>query len=170
MPSTYTLISSNVLGSSAASVTFSAIPSTYTDLVVRFSARGSVAAEQLTLAIRVNSDTGTNYSYTLLYGTGSAAGSLNNPNNDYVAGLGNGNTSTSSTFSNGELYIPSYTASQNKPMSVSQVYENNATSARIHGEAGLWRSTSAITAISFTATSGTISADSSFYLYGIKNS
>jgi len=170
MPSTYSLISSNVLSSSAASVTFSAIPSTYTDLVVRFSARGSVAAEQLTLAVRFNSDTATNYSYTLLFGTGSAAGSLNNPNNDYVLGLGNGNTSTSTTFSNGEIYIPSYTVSQNKPISASQVYENNATSARIQAEAGLWRNTAAITSVSLTATSGNISAESSFYLYGIKNS
>ena len=36
---TYTLISSNVLSSSAASVTFSSIASTYTDLVLRVSAR-----------------------------------------------------------------------------------------------------------------------------------
>ena len=38
---TYTLISSNVLASSAATVTFSSIPATYTDLVLRVSARNN---------------------------------------------------------------------------------------------------------------------------------
>jgi hypothetical protein len=44
MANTYTLIASNTLGASAASVTFSAIPSTYTDLVVRYSAASCDAA------------------------------------------------------------------------------------------------------------------------------
>jgi len=44
---TYTLISSNVLTSSAASVTFSSIPATYTDLVVRLSARATTTASNI---------------------------------------------------------------------------------------------------------------------------
>ena len=41
---TYTLISSNVLTTAAASVTFSSIPATFTDLVLRMSAQADGAS------------------------------------------------------------------------------------------------------------------------------
>jgi hypothetical protein len=117
MPATYTLISSNVLASSAASITFSAIPATYTDLVVRVSARGSTAANTVGFVLQMNTDTGANYSYTNVQATGSTAQSINNVNNGYSNGIWNGYitgaSATANTFGSAELYIPSYTASQN---------------------------------------------------------
>jgi hypothetical protein len=44
MPSTYTLIKGETIGSSAASYTFTAIPSTFTDLVLRISVRSTSGA------------------------------------------------------------------------------------------------------------------------------
>jgi hypothetical protein len=169
---TYTLISSNVLASSAASVTFSAIPATYTDLVVRTSIRSDRASTWDQVYIQFNSDTANNYSNTYLSGLGS--GGANSSNNFDYSGLVDrfvdGDTATSNTFSNGELYIPSYTASQNKPMSEFAVQETNATDARMAANANLWRNTAAITSIRFSPQNGTNwLAGSSFYLYGISN-
>jgi hypothetical protein len=73
MASTYTLISSQVLGSNTASITFSSIPGTYTDLTLRVSARSDDAGQMDYLVTRFNSDSATNYSNTSLYGSGGAA-------------------------------------------------------------------------------------------------
>ena len=67
MPNTYELIKGETLTGSAASYTFSAIPSTFSDLVLKVSARTDVNANDQ-IILQINSDTGTNYSKTRLYG------------------------------------------------------------------------------------------------------
>jgi hypothetical protein len=172
MPATYTLISSNVLTSTAASVTFSAIPATYTDLEIRISSRSNNSAVSQNVNMTLNGLGTSVYSYTLLSGNGSAASSARassttdtNPTDNPAA------TATASTFSNAVIYIPSYTASQNKPMSSFGVRENNTTAAGILTSAMLFSSTAAITSITISSSGGSTSfvADSSFYLYGISN-
>jgi hypothetical protein len=170
MPSTYTLISSNVLTSSAASVTFSAIPSTYTDLVLRVSARTDQASTDSGLRVVVN---GTNTgSFTQLQGDGAAAASANATGNAFLRiGLVNGSTSTSNTFSSQEMYIPNYAGSTNKPYSLISVREGNTTTAYIDAYAGLQSQTTSISSITVSPTSSVnLVSGSSFYLYGIKNS
>jgi hypothetical protein len=171
---TYTLISSNVLSSSAASVTFSSIPATYTDLVLRASMRDDFNGgfNGATYQLRFNGDDAgsTLYSRTMLIGNGSAASSTQNSsvssiNSNFGADSAD---NTASTFSNNEIYIPSYTASQNKPLSAFDAVENNATAAKLNALAGLYRNTSAITQIQIIAWSNFISG-TSFYLYGISN-
>lgn len=172
MANTYTLISSNVLTSSAASVTFSAIPSTYTDLVLRTSTRSDAGGTQFDLILEFNGDSSSLYSFTQLRGTGSAAQSFRSSNNTkIVAAVQNGANSTFNTFTTSEIYIPSYTASQNKPVSAFGAQEDNSTDAMIRVAAGLYRSTTAINSIKFynDPTYNFVSG-SSFYLYGIKNS
>jgi len=162
---TYTLISSNVLASSAASVTFSAIPATYTDLVLRVSARGDNTS--LLLEMTLNSATST-YSNTLLLGDGATASSTRNTGQAYLrAGYVNPSGSTASTFSSGEIYIPNYTSTTDKPMSSLGMTENNATTAYIANYANLWQTSSAITSISLQVTGQNFVTGSSFYLYGI---
>ena len=172
LPSTYTLISSNVLGSSAASVTFSAIPSTYTDLVVRWSARSDRASVSDTMKLRINSDSGANYSWVYLLGNGSSASSSINSALDYISlGAADAATATSNTFANGELYIPNYLASTKKPLSSINAQEDNNTAAQLWNMASLWQGTAAITAIQLFPNIGpNFVAGSSFYLYGIKSS
>jgi hypothetical protein len=175
MASTYTLISSNVLSSSAASVTFSSIPSTYTDLVLRFSARVDGAVGNSNGKLQFNGDTSTaNYSYTFLQGNGSAASSSNNPTGVIgyiqISRYADGASATANTFSNVELYIPSYTASQKKPIYYYAAQEDNTTTAYLFSLAGLYQSNSAISSLTITDSSYNLIAGSSFYLYGIKNS
>ena len=165
---TYTLISSNVLSSSAASVTFSAIPATYTDLVIRHSSRATTS--NLSLFMKINGAT-TGLSVTLLGGDGSSAFSYRSPADYSGEWFGYKSTSgnTANTFGSGELYIPSYTASQNKPFSSVSASENNGTTAYMAAAAKLWSNTAAITSIELYGQSGDLDTGSSFYLYGISN-
>jgi hypothetical protein len=172
MANTYTLIQAQTLGTAAASVTFSSIPATYTDLVLRFSARGTTAANWVTGKISFNGVvTGGTYSETLVYGFATTAASLFNSNIN--AGLSpqyiNGASTTANTFANAELYISSYTAVQNKQMSFATAAENNSTTQNyVQLSASLSRTTAAITSITYTLSN--IDIGSSFYLYGVKNS
>jgi len=172
MPNTYTLISSNVLSSSAASVTFSAIPSTFTDLVVRWSARSDRSSVSDTMKLRINSDSAGNYSWTYLLGNGSVASSSQNSALDYISlGAADAATATSNTFANGELYIPNYLSSTKKPVSSINAQEDNTTAAQLWALASLWQGTAAITSVQlFPSIGPNFVAGSSFYLYGIKNS
>jgi hypothetical protein len=174
---TYTLISSNVLASSAASVTFSAIPATYTDLVLRINARSDGASKDDYIRYTLNADTATNYSATELYASGASVASYRDtsvsPSGENRVLHANGSTSTANTFSNGEIYIPSYTVSQNKPLGMMGVQEDNTTGGNtINALAALWRNTAAITSIKLECYSGASSfvSGSSFYLYGISSS
>jgi hypothetical protein len=175
MANTYTLIASNTLSSSAASVTFSSIPSTYTDLVLKYSARTDESGSVDSLCyLRFNSSSASNYSVRVLRGSGSVADSLGFSSQTYIR-LTNGSdavNATSSTFANGEIYIPSYTVSQNKPLSAFTAMENNATEAYLVATAGLWSNTSAITSITVGIGNAGVNfvSGSSFFLYGIKNS
>ena len=172
MATTYTLISSNTLSSSAASVTFSSIPSTYTDLVLRISARTATTGQAIdTITFQFNSSGGTAYSVTRLSGDGSTAASSRNSGVSVINGFFvlDAADATANTFGSVEFYVPSYTASQNKPVSVIGAQEDNNASARIAATAGLWQNTAAITSITATG-GGNFVSGSSFYLYGIKNS
>jgi hypothetical protein len=176
MPSTYTLISSNVLGSSAASVTFSAIPATFTDLVLRVSARKDTAGTNSGFVyIQFNSDTGT--SPTIYSGTvvraylATVVDSARNSSdwgirtNWRVDSAGN----TANTFDSEEIYIPNYLSTTSKPIGISFVSEDNTTNrAGVGAAAGLYRNTSAITSILMSCGGGeNFVSGSSFYLYGI---
>ena len=171
MASTYTLISSNVLSSSAASVTFSSIPSTYTDLVIRCSARSTASGG---VFLQINGDSSTIYSTTRLRGDGASAssGRTTSAANLYFA-IDVPSTSTANTFTNQEFYIPNYTVTQNRAISNFSITENNSasTDTYVQVDAGLYTSTTAITSLTVVqGSSTTFVSGSSFYLYGIKNS
>ena len=169
MALTYTLIASNTLSSSAASVTFSSIPATYTDLEIRYSARSNEVDTTTVLAVTFNNSSATNYSVTRLRGSSSGAGSGFQSNVSYLYyGLFNGANTTSNTFTNGAIYIPNYTSSANKPSSSFSVLEvNNTTDYFIDINAGLRSVTDAITSITLTSTPDQFVSGSTFWLYGI---
>lgn len=172
MATTFDLIKGETLASSASSYTFSAIPNTYTDLCLKISARTTAASTNGNVFVRFNSDSAANYSYTLLQGTGSAAYSYTFPGetNDF-AGAVSGANATANTFGSIEMYIPSYTASQKKPLnSISASESDVASNVLIESIANLWQGTAAITSITLSTDATSFAAGSSFYLYGIKNS
>ena len=174
MPSSRFLISSQTLGSAAASVTFSSIPATYTDLVVKWSARSAQANATTRININLNGVSGTSYSFTKLQATGTSAssaqvGSFDKWWGEYVSA----DNATANTFGSGELYLPNYLSTVNKPASFFSVAENNTT---VNGDwyvsalASLATITSAVTQIAFALNTGdNFMSGSSFYLYGISS-
>ena len=166
MSANYVLIEKISVGAAgASSVTFSGIPQTgYTDLVVKLTARTTYA--ELNEAINVYPNgSGSNGTRRALYGTGSAAASesASNIRLDYLSG----NTATANTFGTGEIYIPNYTSSNFKSMSMEAVAEGNTTGMFMAMTAGLWSSTSAITSLQLSPLNGTFLQHSTFYLYGV---
>jgi hypothetical protein len=170
MATTYTLIDKTTLGSNQASIDFTSIPSTYTDLQVLISPRVAENNVAVNLYGKFNSSS-SGYTNKRLYGYGSGQGSDSDPSggNAFSLGLINGNTSTSSTFGNIALYIPNYAGSNYKSLSVDSVGEQNGTSPFATFTAGLWSNTAAITSISIYAATDLLT-NSTAYLYGIKNS
>jgi len=169
MANTYTLIASNTLSSSATSVTFSAIPNTYTDLVLKVSARTANTVPSRTTRLRLNGLSTTIYSYTIIDGDGSTATSTRASSTTESPVVVNGNSSTSSTFSNTEIYIPNYAGTTQKPISTAYAAENNATAAALGAVASLVNLTSAVISLEISNSSNFLTG-SSFFLYGIKNS
>lgn len=163
---TYTPIARQVLGSST-TVSFTSIPSTYTDLVLVASARASYADTIGIMRIRFNSDSGSNYSMTQIYGNGSTVSSARVSNQtsfglEYISA----NTAASGVFSPVILQIQNYSnTTTNKTM----LSRTNDAAVRSVAQIGLYRSTSAITRIDLDEVLGTnYLAGSTFTLYGIK--
>lgn len=169
MPSSRQLISSQVLGTAAATVTFSSIPSTYKDLILRLSVRNDRAVTDGTLRLTINGLSTSIYSWTYLQGNGSAASSARSSATTSLSDIPlEGSSATSNTFSSVEIYIPSYTASQNKPVGIFGASETNATAIEIKANAGLIASTAAVSSIELSNTSTfQFVTGSSFYLYGL---
>jgi hypothetical protein len=172
MATTYTLISSVTVGSGGTStIEFASIPQTYTDLVLKISARSNrTTAAYGTMTIQFNSST-SNFTYRDLMGY--TSGVISNTDTVGLPAYASTDFQTANTFSNAELYIPNYTSSNNKSYSSDYVNENNssASEAAIMGLiAGLWSNSAAITNIKLGFTSGfTFKQHSTAYLYGISN-
>jgi hypothetical protein len=166
MATTYTLIDSEVLTSSAASVTFSSIPATYTDLVVRISGRTDVNNNNTYYQCEFNASTA-NFTYRQLYADGTSAGSSSGTFGYF--GVTSGAADVANVFGNAEIYIPNYAGSTNKPFSVFAVQEDNASEVYMSAIAGLRSNTDAITSIKIKSATGNLVSGSSFYLYGISN-
>jgi hypothetical protein len=152
----------------ASAITFSTILSTWTDLVLKVSLRATTSGIDAAKVKFNGSSTG--YSYRSIWGSGSgSASSFNDGAATYFQlQYSGGTSSTASTFTNGEIYIPNYAGSTNKSVSIDQVQEDNATTAYIVPMAGLWSNTSAITSIEISQTNGNLAQYSTATLYGIK--
>lgn len=168
MANTYTLIQSITVGAGgAASIAFSSIPQTYTDLVLVSSLRSTSTSNDLAMTLAFNGST-SNFTSIYLYGNIPGGTAVSGSNAFYHGNL-NGNGSTANIFTSTSLYIPNYAGSTNKSYSVNNTMENNSTTSYPFLVAGLWSVTSAITSITISNASN-FAQYSSASLYGIKNS
>jgi len=164
MAVTYEPIATNTLGSATSSITFSSIPSTYTDLVLIYT--GVSDSDGLPIFVRVNSDTGANYSYIYLAGNGGSAFSSGQPNRTFMRGYGtNGSSSTYPTFVNCSFL--NYTSSVNKAVLISCFDDTNG-SGTYTVSSNLWRNSSVINSITILSNGGTFNTGFTATLYGIK--
>ena len=169
MPNTFTLIASYTVGASpVTSIDFSSIPSTYTDLCFKISARITRSGYVGDIMNISFNGTSTNESSRRLEGNGSSASSASN--SLLLAYQASTTDATASTFGNAELYIPNYAGSNYKSASNDGVSENNSTTAYAGFAANLWSNTAAINQVTFTPDSGSNFVQySTIYLYGVKN-
>jgi hypothetical protein len=169
----YNLIATTTVGAAgAASIVFSGIPQTYTDLVIKLSARSSATGGSVVDSPFVDfNGLTTNQSARWVRTVDGSTVASQTDTRTYLPFSVTRDTATASVFGNGELYIPNYAGSTNKSFSADGVAENNATAAGLGLTANLWSNTAAITSITLTLSSGgNFMQHSSASLYGIKNS
>ena len=168
MANTFELIASSTVGSGgAASIDFTSIPSTYTDLIIKTSFRATSATTYNDIDVAFNGSTAS-MTRRAVYADGSSASSFSAANSRFTYTAAS--STTASVFSNGELYIPNYAGSNYKSVSSDVVSEMNSASQNLLLLlAGLWSNTAAINQITLTPTSGTFVQYSTAYLYGVKN-
>jgi hypothetical protein len=160
-----------VTGSTVGVVTFNSIPQTFTDLQVVISARtnrSNFGADNITM--QCNGDASSLYSSTFLYGNGGsvAAGrtSAQGSFRDFI--LVNGGTATTNAFGTAQVYVPNYVGANFKSFVAEGVSEDNITTGLQWPAAGLYRSTNAITSLSFAPqNTNYFIAGSTFSIYGI---
>jgi hypothetical protein len=162
---TYSLINSTTLGSAQSSVTFSSIPSTFTDLVLVCNI--AQVASNNSLRIRYNSDTGSNYSYTQLQGNGSTAVSGRDSN------LTSGEVAETTASTSLELAVIAHIQDySNTTTYKTLIGRGNRADSLVDATVSLWRSTAAITTIDLAMGSGfpanNFATGSTFKLYGIE--
>tara|TARA_R110002126_G_C10089407_1_gene464829 strand:+ start:24 stop:521 length:498 start_codon:yes stop_codon:yes gene_type:complete len=163
MAATYEPIAS-VTASNAASVDFSSISGTYTDLVLQGYFYGASANSDPYLRFGNGSiDTGTNYSQTEVYGSGSAAGSGRQTSNDEIR-IG-WSTGIGSSASDPHFFRVSVMSYANTSVNKTVLVEGGRAGAGVLRAVGLWRSTSAITNVSIT---GAVNLYGVVSLYGIQ--
>ncbi|CAB4173973.1 hypothetical protein UFOVP968_17 [uncultured Caudovirales phage] len=160
---TYTPIASTTTSGSASTVTLSSISGAYTDLIVVVNYDSATAGNQ-SLNMRFNGDTATNYSYTILRGSGSAAQSANSGGADNRIYCGSSSTGTTNIASNAIIQIQNYS---NTTTYKTALIRNNNPDYYLFANVGLWRSTAAITSITLYQSSYNFINGSTFTLYGI---
>lgn len=158
---TYTLIQEQVLGSAAATVTFSSIPGTYKDLVLEVmcgTTTGTTFANYT-----YNGDTGSNYSFTQIYGDGSTASSNRFSS---VSNIGfTPNTLQTSISTTLLANIQSYSNTNVYKTSVHRA--GSADNQTVSSGVGLWRNTAAITSITVKTSANNFQTGSTFRLWGV---
>lgn len=160
LPSTMTPIANITLSSNTTPVTFNNIPQTYTDLLIVANARGSSDIES-DINIIFNGDTAANYSDTRMYADANV-GSDRHTNYNYIIVGRQGAT----TFAPNIIHIMNYTNTNMFKTVISRSGHSNVITMT---NVGIWRSTSAITSISFTQGGAqSYKSGSSFTIYGIK--
>jgi hypothetical protein len=169
MAYTYSKIATYTVGSGGVpSVSFLNIPQTYTDLVIKVSARTVRAADEDGLYMVIN---GVNSNGSI--DIESNGGSFSSVNSGSSYGFNwttrvNGNTATANTFGNAEIYISNYTSQFTKSMSIDGVTENNGSTAYMNlvGASGIGNS-DGVKSLTFVCNAN-FAQYTTFHLYGIK--
>lgn len=166
----FVLLETQVLGSNQSSVTFSglaAYASQYRHLQVRISATTSVNTD---VRYQLNGDTGNNYAFHALYGTGSSviSGAVTSTNGGYV-GFSKLTAASGNQYAAIVDFLDAWQTTKNKVARSFFGNRHSDSDPLIMLNSALWQNTSAITSISFyNAAGGTINATSRFSLYGVK--
>jgi hypothetical protein len=172
IPGNYESIATTVVGAGGSSaVTFSSIPTTYKHLQIRSFIRSTNAVSADNVRIRFNGDTGSNYRFHYLGGSGSGsayAGDSGSATFGY-AGLTSGASATSGVMSIQITDILDYASTTKNKVNRTLTGTDNNGNGNIELDSNLWLNTNAINSISIFFTSGNLAQYSHVALYGIKD-
>jgi hypothetical protein len=166
MATTYTLISSTVLGSNSAGITLSSIPQTYTDLVLRMNVRSPDSGTNIEF-IEIQFNGNGSFTSRRIYSDGSTINQVSAGNQIYPATIGS--NAAANYFAPVELYVGNYSQAS------STIYSHTTDSALANftgqpGYNGLrWNTLGSVNSI-YLYSYFNFAAGSSFYLYGISKS
>ena len=165
MPSTYTPIATQTLGSSAVGVTFSSVSGSYTDLVLIISQLGTLSSAEVLL--QLNGDTNSNYSYTQLIGNGSTASSGGQSSQTSLKLFANEASSTTAPTT----IIANLQNYSNATTFKTIVFRSNGGGTpAVAAAVGLWRKTpEVITSLYIFSPVSSFATGSTFTLYGVKS-
>jgi hypothetical protein len=166
--STYTPIYSQTLSSNTSSITFSNIPTTFTDLVLVCSARSAWTSDEYeAVGFRFNGDSSNNYSTTFVAGNGSSAVSFRESTQPQITARMNPSTSSNTAFSSIIVQIQNYSnVTTNKTVLIRS--NSSVEFYEVAANVGTWRSTSPIISLFVGNARANLVAGSTFTLYGIK--
>jgi hypothetical protein len=150
-------------------ITFSSIPTTYTHLQIRATIRGNYSSANMSSTIVLNGDTAANYAQHQLLGNGGTVTASGTANTTSISPINYPAASGTTNAFNGVIIdILDYkNTNKNKTIKYFNGYHNGSTyGASLNS--GLWRSTAAISSITFTAAVGSYVSATRFSLYGIR--
>jgi hypothetical protein len=157
---TYTPLANVTLGSAVSVIGFNLIPGTYRDLILIVSAPGSTTLEG---RLRFNGDTGNNYGYVRMSGSGSGVTSVTAASQTaaFLSAIAQATTTGALQMN---LNIMDYSATDKHKTIISRASQAaNGTEAF----ANRWASTSAVTSIQIVTSTGNWAIGSTFALYGV---
>lgn len=171
-PADYELISTQLLSSNTASVTFTGIASTYKHLQLRIAARATSTGNATALFMRFNGISGTSYATHSSYASGGGSGTV------YSEGFANldafyrlqipDDGLAANAFGGLLIDVLDYSATtKNKTIKALTTYSASGV-YRVALASGLFSSTSAVSSLSLTPGAGQLKSGSRFSLYGIK--
>ena len=167
MARTYEPIASTTLGSASGTISFDNIAATWTDLVLVLNF--GVASAGPTIRFRFNDDTGSNYSFTYLTGTGSSA--LSNRASSNSSGAF-GLSSQGSSTAQDNIVIAHIMSYANTNVYKTALGMGVSPGREVDRVVTLWSSTSAITKVTVspgaTFPSQNFNSGATAALYGIK--
>jgi len=139
----------------SSSISFTSIPSTYKHLQIRYLIRSARATVGDDLAIQVNSDTGNNYAWHLLYGDGGTAGAgAASSTNKGVLPTAPAASGTANAFGVGVIDLLDY-ANTSKYKTIRALGGDDRNGAgTFEMTSGLWQSTTAISGITLLSFNG----------------
>lgn len=163
---TYTPIASQTLSSNQATVTFSSIPSTYTDLVLIVTGYTNHTDNGARGYIQFNTDTGSNTNYSDAYWGSTNATRLTSrdTNQAFIAYGVMGNTSTYPAMAIVNIQQYKNTSGFGTVLAWNGRYSDSNYGNRLTG--GVWRNTAVIDTITLKC-DGSYVTGTSFELYGI---
>lgn len=160
-------------GSGSSFIEFTSIPNTYQHLQLRILARGTNANTQMQLAYRLNSDTGSNYTFHLLRGDGSTTYGDSGANQSFAGATVrySAANATAQMFGVGISDFLDY-SNTNKYKTIRSIGGTDQNgSGQLYFSSNLWRNTNAISSIYIYNQDGNnIAQYSHFALYGIRTS